>query len=312
METTQREKNLLPPRRPVDAVLDTDAYNEIDDQFALSYLLSMSDRVTTRAIYAAPFHNARSSSPKDGMEKSYEEILRLLGLIGKGFEKTPVFRGSEGYLPKEEVPVYSPAAEDLALRAMSYTEEEPLYVVAIGAITNVASALLLNPEIASRIVVVWLGGNALHFDHNREFNMMQDVFAARAVLSSGAPVVLFPCGGVVDRFTLSMVELSHHLEGKNPLCDYLVDSVRKEISGYEAGLCASRVIWDVTAVAWLSEDPHRYMNFRTVPAPVPKTDHTWQKTAPLDRPTVTYVSYIHRDALASDLIRALWTIGSEK
>lgn len=308
----QRDKNLIPPRRRVDAVLDTDTYNEIDDQFALSYLLSMHGRVTTRAIYAAPFHNFKSSSPKDGMEKSYGEIGKLLSLIGKGFEETPVFRGSESYLSAEDTPVYSPAAEDLALRAMSYTEEEPLYVIAIGAITNVASALLLNPAIASRIVVVWLGGNALHFEHNREFNMMQDVFAARAVLSSGAPTVLFPCGGVVDHFTLSMVELEHHLGGKNPLCDYLVESVRREIAGYDAGLCASRVIWDVTAVSWLGEDPDRYFKYRTVPAPVPKTDHTWQKTASPDRPAVAYVTEIHRDALAADLVRALWEIGAKE
>ena len=308
----QREKNLAPPCRRLDAVLDTDTYNEIDDQFALSYLLSMHERIATRSIYAAPFHNHKSSSPKDGMEKSFDEIGRLLSLIGKGFEETPVFRGSESYLPEESVPVYSPAAEDLALRAMSYTEEEPLYVIAIGAITNVASALLLNPAIASRIVVVWLGGNALHYAHNKEFNMMQDVFAARAVLASGAPVVLFPCGGVVDHFTLSMVELSHHLGGKNPLCDYLVESVREELSHYDAGLCASRVIWDVTAVSWLAEDPYRYFAHRITPAPVPKTDHTWQKTPSADWLPVATVTEIYRDALASDLIRALWQIGAKE
>lgn len=305
----QREKNLNPPRRRVDAVLDTDTYNEVDDQFALSYLLSMHKRVKTRAIYAAPFHNEKSTSPRDGMEKSYGEIGRLLSLIGKGFEEIPVFKGSESYLPAEDVPVYSPAAEDLALRAMSYTEKEPLYVIAIGAITNVASALLLNPAIASRIVVVWLGGHALHFEHNREFNMMQDVPAARAVLASGAPTVLFPCGGVVDRFTLSVVELSHHLEGKNPLCDYLVKTVREEVSHYDGGICASRVIWDVTAVSWLAEEPSRYFKYRIIPAPVPKLDHTWQKTPSPDRPTVAYVTEIHRDALADRLIRALWEIG---
>ena len=75
--------------------------------------------------------------------------------------KNRVFRGSREYLPDEKTPVVSEAAEDLADRAMSYTRENPLYVVAIAAITNIASAILLRPEITERMVLVWLGGNAL-------------------------------------------------------------------------------------------------------------------------------------------------------
>ena len=71
-------RRLERPEGPVDAVLDTDAYNEVDDQFAISYLLASQDRLRIKALYAAPFFNERSSGPKDGMEKSYQEILRLL------------------------------------------------------------------------------------------------------------------------------------------------------------------------------------------------------------------------------------------
>ena len=66
---------LLTPAGPIDAVLDTDAYNEIDDQFAIAYLLRSADRIHTEAIYAAPFHNAKSTGPENGMELSYNEIL---------------------------------------------------------------------------------------------------------------------------------------------------------------------------------------------------------------------------------------------
>lgn len=61
---------------------------------------------------------------------------------------------------------------------MEYTPEKPLYVVAIGAITNVASALLMRPEIKDRMVLVWLGGNSLEWPDNKEFNLFQDVAAA--------------------------------------------------------------------------------------------------------------------------------------
>jgi len=72
------QRRLEPPAGRVRMVLDTDTYNEIDDQFALVYALRSPERLTVEAVYAAPFTNGRSSGPADGMEKSYAEILRLL------------------------------------------------------------------------------------------------------------------------------------------------------------------------------------------------------------------------------------------
>lgn len=71
-------ERLAPPERPVRIVLDTDTYNEIDDQFAVVYALLSPEHMTVEALHAAPFHNSRSSGPGDGMVKSFEEIHRLL------------------------------------------------------------------------------------------------------------------------------------------------------------------------------------------------------------------------------------------
>ena len=95
MTQEQRMKNLTVPQGRVDVVLDTDAYNEIDDQFAIAYLLKNEEKLNTRAIYAAPFHNSRSTSAGEGMEKSYAEIFKLLVLMN--IEK-PVFKGSDSFL----------------------------------------------------------------------------------------------------------------------------------------------------------------------------------------------------------------------
>lgn len=62
-------------------------------------------------------------------------------------------------------------------------------VLAIGTITNVASALLADPGITEKIVIVWLGGHAPQRPDTFEFNMLQDVAAARIVFSSGAALV---------------------------------------------------------------------------------------------------------------------------
>ena len=75
----------------------------------------------------------------------------------------------------------SDAAKDLAERANNYSPENPLYVVAIGAITNIASAILLNSKVVENTVVVWLGGHAYHYPETAEFNMRQDIAGARMV-----------------------------------------------------------------------------------------------------------------------------------
>lgn len=292
----QRLKNLEIPTGPVDMVLDTDAYNEIDDQFAISYALHATEKLNVLALYAAPFFNNRSSSPADGMERSYQEILKLLRLSKL---ECPVYRGSDRYLPDEQTPVASDAAKHLTELAMRYSPEKPLYVVAIGAITNVASALLMKPEIADNIVVVWLGGNALEWHDNIEFNIRQDVASARVVFASGAPLVMLPCLGVVSAFTSTEPELTYWLKGKNELCDYLVQHTVEAANEYAKGRVWSRVIWDVTTVGWLLNDGRRFMLDKLIPTPIPEYDHHYAQDP--RRPLCRYVYHINRDALMGDL-----------
>lgn len=298
MTEEQRLKNLCVPTGAIDVVLDTDTFNEIDDQFAIAYLLRAGADIRTAAIYAAPFFNANSTSPADGMEKSYDEIHKVLALLGAS---VPVFRGSTQFLPDEKTPVVSAAAEDLAARAMRYSPKHPLYIVAIGAITNIASALLLAPQIAENCVVVWLGGNARHYADNREFNLMQDIAAARVVMQSGVPFVQLPCLGVVDAFTLSKPEIEYWLLGKNPLADYLGKNTIVAAEKYARGAW-TRVIWDVTAVAWLCNAGDRFMASRLLPTALPTYDHRY---AAADGATMRYVYSIHRDALMTDLIEKI-------
>ncbi|MEM7033619.1 MAG: nucleoside hydrolase, partial [Chloroflexota bacterium] len=88
---------LTPPQGKITMVLDSDTYNEIDDQFAVVQTLLSPDRLDTKAIYAAPFHNSRSADAGDGMEKSYEEIVRLLTRLDTSVDDF-VFRGSASFM----------------------------------------------------------------------------------------------------------------------------------------------------------------------------------------------------------------------
>lgn len=291
----QRLQMLQNPTGPVDMILDTDAYNEIDDQFAIAYAIA-AKKLNLKALYAAPFHNPLSTGPADGMEKSYQEILKLLGLMGR---EMPVFRGSNAFMANEKTPVDSPAVHDLVERAMQYTWDNPLYVVAIGAITNIASALLVQPEIADRIVIVWLAGHALEWPHNAEFNLMQDVAAARVVFNSGAPLVLLPCMGVVHAFSTTEPELNYWLRGKSALCDYLADHTIEAANEYAKGKVWSRAIWDVTAIGWLLNDGEQFMQDKLIHTPIPEYDHHYSED--FRRPLCRMVYHIHRDALMGDL-----------
>ena len=300
MTNEQRMKNLSVPKGRVDVVLDTDAYNEIDDQFAISYLIKSKEKLNTKAIYAAPFFNANSENPKDGMEKSYNEIFKFLSLLD---EKYDVYKGSEKYLDNEKTPVISPAAEDLVQRAKKYSPQNPLYVVSIGAITNIASAILLNPDIIENIVVVWLGGHAHHYHNTKEFNMYQDVAAARVVMQSGVPFVQLPCMGVVDKFAVSKQELEFWLKGKNKLADYLASNTIEAAESYAKGRVWTRVIWDVTAVAWLLNESDRFMDSRIVPTPIPTYDNFY--ATDYNGYPMQYVYNINRDNLMNDLFEKL-------
>jgi len=294
-------KRLEKPKGPVDVVLDTDTFNEIDDQYALAYLIGKSKQLNIKAINAAPFLNSKSCSAGDGMEKSYAEIQKVLSLLKRDDLKPVTFRGSDRFLPSETEPVISDAARKLVELSSGYDTKKQLYVIAIGAITNVASALIIEPGIKEKIVVIWLGGHAHDWHNNTEFNLSQDVAAARIVFGCGVPLVQLPCMGVVSAFTTGGPELEYWLRGKNELCDYLVDVTAKQALE-DGGLTTwTRVIWDVTAVAWLLEGG--FMLDRIEPSPVPGYDnfYSFNKT----RHPIRYVYHINRDALFEDLFKTL-------
>ena len=299
MTKEQYLKNLEVPSGMIDVVLDTDTYNEIDDQFAISYMLRSKEKLNCVALYAAPFKNEKADSPEEGMLRSYDEIKKVLALCGEERLNDVVFKGSTCYLPDEKSPVDSEAVRDLCERAMKYSPEKPLYVVAIGAITNIASALLTSPEIAENIVIVWLGGNAHHKPNTMEFNMTQDYAAARVVMGSAAPFVQLPCWGVVTEFRVSRADLEAWVIGHGKLGDYLANHTIEEAESYAAGTPWTRVVWDVTAVAWLLNDGEKFMHTEVRPVRLPGYDHKYE-SAPIDKSPV-YVDEIYRDALATDL-----------
>ena len=165
-------------------------------------------------------------------------------------------------------------------------------------IVFIASAILLEPEIIKNIVVVWLGGNSLDWPHQREFNLVQDVLAAQVVFNSGVPFVVLPTRPVISHFHTTIPELKYYLEGKNELTDYLYDIVVEYSHGREAW---SKVIWDVTAVAWLINPS--WVNTHIEHSPILTDQVTFSKDH--SRHFIRMANNVNRDAIFRDLFEKL-------
>ena len=153
-------------------------------------------------------------------------------------------------------------------------------------------------------VVVWLGGNALSSPWAAsEFNMMQDIAAGRVVIGSGVPFVQLPCMGVVDHFATGRWELEHYLVGKGPLCDYLAKNTIAEAERISAWKAWTRVIWDVTAIAWLIDENRMYLLDEKKPRFMPNYDKQYEYDR--EREEFVYVFHVYRDALFDDLFGRL-------
>lgn len=290
----QRLALLNPPAGRVRVVLDTDTFNEIDDQFAIVQMLLSEERFDVEAIYAAPFFNKRATSPGHGMQLSYEEILRLLERLGRSHEGF-VHKGVTEYVGPEKQARSAPAVDHMIERARAGSPDNPLYIIAIGAISNVASALLKAPDIIDRTVVVWLGGHALEWPHTVEFNLKQDVGGAQVLLDCGVPLVLVPCKGVTSHFHSNVPEIERYVEPYGEIGAFLAMRF-KEYSDNHVGW--SKEIWDMAPVAWLL-NPEWCPSVLTA-SPVLTDQMTW--SVDRARHSIRYVTYVDRDPIMRDFI----------
>lgn len=268
------------PTGKVEIVLDTDAFNEVDDQFALAFAALSPLRISLKAVTAAPFRNQRSTSFADGMEKSYHEIVRILELLDLPVELA--CRGSEQRLEDSKTPVDCAAARKI-IKLAHEPRSGPLYVVGLGAATNIASAILLDPTIQDRIVVVWIGGHPYHFDSALDFNLKQDIAAAQCLFSSDIPMVHIPAGEVAEKLSITLPELADGIGRESILCDELYQrvagyriEVTNGVEGDSDSKTWSKIIWDIATIAWLV-DPRRSVQTEVKVRPRLRADGSWEK-----------------------------------
>lgn len=191
----------VPEDRRIRVIVDTDAACEADDPFAIAHAL-LCKKFDVKAILAEQF------GAPDTTRLSYQEIQTIVDAMGVD---VPVFMGEEGTYADLEGKEVSPASEFLIKEALE-EDTKPLFVLCLGAITNVATAIRKCPEIIGKMTVVWIGGQNLDNPDPefREFNSGNDIEAANCVVSSGVELWLIP-SNVYGTMHIGLAEIQRRI-----------------------------------------------------------------------------------------------------
>ena len=279
-------------------ILDTDMYNEIDDQFALTYLMKSLDIFDLQAITIAPFSKsgyANTMTIKEGTEKSYETTLQILDILGKSEYKNLVYKGAIKYMQDSE-------EENAAVKKIIEiaNKNEKTIILAIGAITNVALAIKKAPEIVKRIKVVWLGGNTFLTKDNSEFNFRQDIKAVKTVFDSCVELVVIPCRNVASNLSTTIYELEHYLNEDTKLNNYLKNIFIKCKKSFmkepKDEIGSSKTLWDLSVIAY--EINADWFKSEMISCPNIMDNGLYEQTT--NRHDVVFVNDLYRNKIYQD------------
>lgn len=290
----------VPEYKKLRVIIDTDAACEADDPFAIAHAL-MSKKLDVKAIFAEQFGTSETT------KKSYDEIITILKAMDIA---VPVFMGEEGRLSDVEGQEISSAARYLIDEAMK-ADEKPLFVLCLGAITNIVSAMKACPDIISRITVVWIAGQNLD-DPNpniREFNSGNDIDAANYIMSSGVDLWLIPIN-VYGTMHIGLAEIQRRIYPCGKIGKHLFENMisynMSEHAGWTAG--ESWSLGDSPAVGVVLNPNCGQYVYRE--APIFKEDTTYRFEE--GRPMIRVYTSINSRFILEDFISKLEILYGEK
>ena len=279
-------------------ILDTDMFNEIDDQFALTYLIKSLDVFDLEAITIAPFSKsgyANTMTIEEGTKKSYETTLKILDMLDKSEYKEKVYKGATKYFKDSEE--NNEAVEKIIEIA---NKNEKTTILAIGVITNVALAIKKSPEIINKIKVVWLGGNTFLTKDNGEFNFKQDIKAVQTVFDSKVELVVIPCRNVASNLSTTIYELKHYLSKETELnkylCDIFIKCKKSFMKEPKDEIGSSKTLWDLSAIAY--EINTDWFKSEYISCPKVLDNGLYEQTE--DRHKVIFINDLYRNKIYQD------------
>ncbi|WP_432976293.1 nucleoside hydrolase [Dactylosporangium sp. CA-233914] len=182
--TTPQHDAFQVPRGPRARVMVfNDAFGDPDGLFAYAHALMCSSTQVTGVVSCLnrtgrEASGQQSKTPATDGVAILNEVVKRMGLTGK----VPVLAGSDTVLANRTTPQPSAAARALIAEAMRTDTTLPLFVTVGGTLTDVASAVLMEPAIANKFTLVWIGGGRYPAG-GAEFNMTQDTTAAQVLFN---------------------------------------------------------------------------------------------------------------------------------
>ena len=199
-------------------IVNTDAKNEADDQYAIVHAV-LTPSFDLHGIIPAHYGTRKTAT---SMQESHDETVKLLRLMGLEGD-VHVADGASGAIADESTPVDSPGAQLIIAEAMQ-DDPRPLYIAFYGPLTDMASALLLEPRIAERNVrVIWIGGGPWP-SGGGEYNLSNDIHAANVVMKSRVELWQVP-RSTYRTMSVGYAELIEKVYPQGAIGKYLVEQL---------------------------------------------------------------------------------------
>lgn len=277
----------------INVILDTDTYNETDDQFAIAYLLKSQDKFNIQAITIAPFQNERDVENDSGINRSYIEAKKVFELCKESSENK-IFKGATNYISKG----YSNRNEAVDKIIEIALKNEKTYILGIGAITNIALAIKYEPKIIDKIEVIWLGGHTLLNENNLHEANFKDIEAVKLVFESKVKLTIIPCKGVASNLMTTTHELEKMIKGKSELGDFLYNTFKD----YTETKNKNRwPLWDISVIAYMLNKEW----FTTFETNCPDINENTSYQINKNNHIITFVNYLDCNKIYEDLFKKL-------
>ncbi len=279
----------------IPVVLSTDVGNEIDDQWAIVYLLT-NPQLEALGLMSA---HAPTIAPPAG----HTSCVILRDIVERRLGMTvhpPIFEGASEPLQDARTPRPSEAADFLIRVSRGFGPENRLTVFILGAATDVASAILSEPGITQRIRIIQMGYNDWP-NGGDVFNIVNDVRAAQILLDSDAPLVIGSADVCRRYLDISFSQAHEMLAHRGPIGSWLLAEYQ---AWYYRFVKPTRrndfskpwVIWDIITLA------HSVGLTTATAMPRPKLrDDLSFELVKTDR-TITWITEVNRDKLWADFL----------
>lgn len=224
-------------------ILDADTANEVDDPYAIVRAFAVPDW-DIQALSAAQWQGSQWSTARS-MEDGHRLNQVLTAYLKP--ENTKVIRGGHRRMYDwGDMAVHSAAAYNLIEQAHQQADGEKLTVIALGALTNIASAVFIDPSITPKIKLYWLG-TQYDFENGvstrTDFNPMMDLQAIEMLLASQLEMHIIPVSEV-NQMKSNFQETKQLLSGIHPLGEYLI----QHWYNHNDGGREERVLWDIAII----------------------------------------------------------------